>query len=282
MAFAVTARHTGTNGTSSGQTQATNSVTPTADSLILCGYGVQNNNHAVLPTLAAPTGGPTMTLIGKAGDTTAIQWADSTDFNQGSCFYYGAIGATPSAFAFTADPWSDASTGSISVLAVDVTGHNVASPIVRNATNSANVNPASDTASGTVTLGAAPAAGDLLVVFISTGADLAGAPASPTAGAGKTFTTAATITGQFEPIGIFYRVCDGTESATITCADLGQSIGAYVMVAAEIAPAGGGAADSGPNPAGSATALAGGAGSWVNPTDATGAANAAYAVWTAP
>jgi hypothetical protein len=41
-------------------------------------------------------------------------------------------------------------------------------------------------------------------------------------------------------------------------------------------------ADSGPNYAGAASDLGGGSGSWVNPTNAQGAADTTYAIWTAP
>ena len=42
------------------------------------------------------------------------------------------------------------------------------------------------------------------------------------------------------------------------------------------------AADSGPNYAGTASDMGGGSGSWTNPTNAQGAADTTYAVWTSP
>jgi hypothetical protein len=64
-------------------------------------------------------------------------------------------------------------------------------------------------------------------------------------------------------------------TATISIADW------YAAIVTVWAQAGG-ALDSGPNYAGAASDLGGGSGSWTNPTNAQGAADTTYAVWTSP
>lgn len=145
------------------------------------------------------------------------------------------------------DAYATTAAGYYSAACLDITGHGSSTP-VQVATGGAAVNPASSTATGTVTLGSAPTAGNLVVVAFFAGADVGGGFASPTAGAGKTFTT---VVNQNPPagysqLGVFYRVADGAESTTITCTDLGQSVGNYAALAVEIPATGAAPATSRP------------------------------------
>jgi hypothetical protein len=240
-AFTVTARHAVNTGSTSGQTATTNSATPTADSLLLAAYGVESNNHSTLPTLGAPTGGAlSFDLVTKDGDDAGLPWADATAYNSGSALYRAQVGSSPSAHTLAFDAYAAAQVGYYSGVAIDVTGHDTSNPVVQSKVNGVIVNPSSSSASGTVTLDATPSAGNLLVVAIYAAADGGGGFTSPTAGAGKAMTAHHNQNASFTQIGMWSRICDGTESATITCADLGNEVGTYIFHAVEIRPAGGG------------------------------------------
>lgn len=245
MAFTVTARQSGTNGATSANNLVTGSATPTANSLFLVAYGGEVDAFGTvnLPEMNAPTGGSlTYTLVDRDGDATTAGylWGTSNGFWTGGALYRAAIGGSPSAFTVTVDADATANVYH-SVVCLDITGHNAASPIVQNKHAGARVNPESDTASGSITLTSTPTAGNLIVLTISAGADGGGVPATPTAGAGKTFTALSNNqTGGSCTTTVWYRVADGAESTTITSTDLGTQVGNWVMVAAEIAATGGG------------------------------------------
>lgn len=242
MAFTVTARQSGTNDGTAATNLTTGSATPTASSLFVVAYGAQMDAFGTvnLPEMGDPTGGSlTYTLIERDGDTTgsAYLWADTNGFWVAGACYRATIGASPSAFAVTVDPDATANTFA-SAVCFDITGHNTSTPIVQQAATGANINPASSAAAGSVTLGAAPTAGNLIVVAFFCGVDAAGGVTSPTAGAGNTFTALSNNqSAAFCASSVFTRVADGDESATISTTDLGQSVGNYVAVAFEVAAA---------------------------------------------
>lgn len=242
MAFTVTARQSAANAGSATASLTTSSATPTANSLFVTAYGCQiDNGAAELPVLTVPTGDAlSFTLIDKHGDVTALEWGSGTGFCIGGRVDRAPVGGSPSAFTVTVDGASAPSNGYHSAVCLDITGHNTTTPIVQNARNGARINPESSTASGTVTLSATPTAGNLIVVAFMCGADAAGAVTSPTAGAGKTFTTATALSPAFCTTAVFYRVADGAESTTITTSDLGTTVGNYVAIAFEVAAAPGG------------------------------------------
>lgn len=239
MVFSVTARQSSPNaGTSTGNL-VTASATPTASSLYLVCVGAQMDAFGTetLPVFATPTGGSlTYTLVNSHGDVTpGFLWGSTNGFWTGGAVFRAPISGSPSAFAVTVDGAGGANTAYHSAVCLDVTGHNAASPIVQTARNGARINPESSSTAGSVTLGSAAASGNLIVVAFMCGTDTAGAVASPTAGVGKTFTTVTAQSPAFCTTGVFYRVADGTESTTITTADLGQLVGNYVAIAFEVA-----------------------------------------------
>jgi hypothetical protein len=244
MAFAVAARQSATNAETDAGNLVTASATPTADSLYLVAFGAQMNAFGTetLPVFATPTGGSlTYTLVDKHGDVTpGFLWGTSNGYWTGGAVYRAPIGGSPSAFAVTVDGAGGATTAYHSAVCLDITGHNVSSPIVQTARNGAGINPESSTASGTVTFASAPTSGNLIVVAFMQGVDAAGGVTSPTAGVGKTFTAVTAQTTRFCTAAVFYRVADGTESTTITTTDLGETVGNYVAIAFEVEAAGGG------------------------------------------
>lgn len=245
MAFTVTARQSGNAQQVSAQTLTTSSTTPTANSLLLLFFGAENDNHSTAAAFTvAPTGGGwTYTQHDKKGDATAYEWNGTTGFRQASALYSAEIGASPGAHTIVVDAYTSTNAGFYGAIACDVTGHNAGAPIVNTSNNGANIPTASDSAAGTVVLDQTPITGNLVVVWFYASADSGGSVASPTAGVGKTFTT---ITNQsttgFTTAGAFHRTWDGSESNTITCADLGTQVGAYTAIAVEIA------IDAGPPP----------------------------------
>lgn len=232
MAFTVTARHNAASPTTAATSRATDSVTPTADSLLLCVAGAEHDGVATAAELTLSGGSLTWTDIAEIDGEASPNWTDTNAFRTDAGLYRATVGASPSAFAITL---TTTVSSYIPIAACDITGHDTTTPIVQQASNSAAVNPQSSAASSTVTLSSAPTSGNLIVVGLVSGADSGGGFASPTAGVGKTFSTARNQTGGYTQAGLFYRVADGTESTTITCSDVGDDVGNWLMFAVEIA-----------------------------------------------
>lgn len=232
MAFTVTARHAA-SGTSS-QTIVSGSATPTASSLLIVGATAQSDGVSTAHSWGTPTGGGWTYVQLQAAAKVPWNVSDNT-FALSGALWRADVGGSPAAHTITVDPFSaTADTANWAIKSLDITGHNTSSPIVQSKINNAT-SATGDTVAGTVTLDATPTAGNLIVAYFGAGADTGGAPASPTAGAGKTFTSAGTSSTAFVTDGLFYRIADGAESATITCADVGQQVGNWVAAAVEVA-----------------------------------------------
>lgn len=214
-----------------GTSEATSSTTNTAAAMLLVPWMVAINSSGNNPVMSTPTGGSlTYNLIVKDGENDAWTYNASGTFAVGGAFHYAIVGSSPSAFAITVDGAGGADTGLHTVQAVDIIGYDPVNPIVQSGIAGANIAVLDDAASAAVTLGAAPKAGNLLVAQVI-GSGTTSQPATPTAGVGKTMTTF-----QTSAVGLVaaYRVCDGTESATVTCSDLGTQVGGYIIQAVEI------------------------------------------------
>lgn len=247
MAFTVTPRHTGNSGTSSAQTHTSNSTTPTADSLFFAVWGSENDASATAPSFQTPTGGGlTYTQVTVAGVSPSYPWNGDDSFRLGLAAYRAAVGSSPSAFAITVDSSSTTATFFYGEIGFDVTGHDPVTPIVNSAI-AGGTKATGNSETGTVAIGWTPAVGNLVIVCFTSGADGAGGFASPTAGAGKTFTTIINQNSASCQVGAFYRVWDGTESLTVTCSDLGDTVGNYGAIVFEVASGSGtpAAADAG-------------------------------------
>lgn len=244
--WTVTARHSGNNATTSSQTLTTNSVTPTANSLLLAAFGAQSENHFTQAAAQTPTGGSlTYTVIQTDGQgADLIPWGSATAYNLSGGLYRAPVGSSPSAFAITFDAWSTTNVGFYNGLSCDITGHDAANPVVQSASNG-TVEGEGNAETSTVTLGATPTAGNLIVVFATAGADSGGGFTSPTMGSGKTFTQLHNQSSSFTQGGMWYRIADGGEDTTVTISDLGQAVGHAILMAVEIAVATGGGPVSG-------------------------------------
>jgi hypothetical protein len=230
MAFTVTARHSANSVATAIAAQATDSVAPSADSLLLIFAGAQRDQHTTSETWSASGGSLTWT---QTAVTSAFPWDTSADFSISAALHRAVIGGSPSAFAITCDAWADASEGFYAIVGCDVTGHNAASPIVQSATNGAALT-GGDAHSGSVTLGTTPVVGNLVVVSFSSSADDDGGFATPTFG-GRAMTQLFNQATLWTQSSLWFLVVDGTETDdTITCADLGQQVGNYAAIAIEI------------------------------------------------
>lgn len=240
----VTARHSGTSGTSAVQTLATNSTTPSADSLLLVFAAAQPDNVDLAHSWQAPTGG---SLTYTAVDTSAqFNWETTLNFKIQAAMWRATVGATPSAHTVTVDAWSTTQAGTYSAVACDVTGYNTSSPVVQTKTGGGTVNPTSSSASGAVTFDSALTTGSMVVVGYGAGNDVAGAFGTPSLG-GRTMHPLHNLTGNYTHAGMWYLVIDGSESnATITCPDLGETVGNWAAVAVEVAAASTGGATATP------------------------------------
>src|SRR5690606_26892292 len=99
--------------------------------------------------------------------------------------------------------------------------------------------PYGDGHSGSVALPSAPTAGNLLLLHVGRSNDESAPASAPTMGSGKGFTQLFNQTEPYNSGGLWYRVADGTESPTVSVADLGQQVGAYTAFLLELSPADG-------------------------------------------
>lgn len=241
MAFTVTARHDLAPTTTSGTTRTSSSVTPSANSLLVVVSGGEENNISTATTLNAPSGGGlTYTERSKVDAAGAPNWEGSNTYQLLTGVWTAPVGGSPSAFTLTQ---TTSAAAYIFATACDITGHDAGAPVVRVFTpTSAAINPNSSAASRTITLSATPTTGNLVVLAIGAGADTGGGFAVPTAGAGKSFTAGSNQNGGYAQGSLWYRVWDGSESLTVTCSDLGDTVGNYAFLAFEVA-AGAGVAE---------------------------------------
>lgn len=237
MAFTVTARHAQGPTASSSQTGVTNSTTPTADSLLLVAWASQRDNHSTVESLQTPTGGG-WTYTQQAV-SAVFAWHTSPGFDIKAMLYSAPVGGSPGAHTVTVDSWSGTNVAFYSTLCADITGHDAGTPVVQTKTNGAQ-HAGGDAHSGSVTLDATPATGNLVVVTFFAGADNGGGLAAPTIG-GQSMTSVHAQSGASNQGCMFQRTVTGAESnAIITCTDLGQTVGNYAAVAVEIAADAGG------------------------------------------
>lgn len=251
MAFTVTARHSGTNGTTSSQTLTTDTVQPANNALLVLFGGKENDAHTQAQSWQAPNGG--LLTYTDIATTAEFNWDGDASFATSGKAWRADTGVILTGFTITIDAYSTTNVALYNALACDITGHDTTTPVVKSATNGASLTPAGDSHSGTVTFASAAASGNLVLVYFAAGNDVSATYASPTAGAGKTFTQLFNQAGPACHGGLWYRVYDGTESNTITCSDLGQSVGNYAAIAVEIAAASGGSTPVSGSDSGTAT-----------------------------
>jgi hypothetical protein len=202
----------------------------------------ENQNDTADPAYQSPVGGGlTYTLLDEVGVDTLIPWTDaSPGYRLSGAMWTAPVGATPSAFTITGDPYSGSTLGDQDACACDITGLASATP-VQHKTNGGH-SPFPAILPGSVTLDAAPTPGNVVIVAFAAGVQTPGSAAAvPTAGTGKTFTQLHNEDAGFAHASLWYRVWDGTESNTITTSALSATnIGNWVAVAAEFP------ADNGP------------------------------------
>ena len=233
MAFAVTARHQGAPTETSSQTDVTDSVTPTASSLLLTFWAAERNTHTTAEAVQTPTGGG-WTYTQRAV-STAQTWDGDNQFSILAALYSAPVSGSPGAHTVTVDSWSGTQTGFYATICCDITGHDTTTPFVQTKTNGGT--SSGDSVSGTVTLDSTPANGNLVIVAFFAGADGGGGFAAPTIG-GQAMTSVRNQNGSFNQGCVYYRVRTGAESNNvITCSDVGNSVGNWTAIAAEVAVA---------------------------------------------
>lgn len=238
MAFAVTNRHSKAASTSSsGSAFSTNSTTPTADSLLIYAAAAEADSATINVDvdLGTPSGG-SLSWTEQGEEDTYRNWDFADGYTTHAAISTAQVGGSPSAFAISCTPSATSFTAAV---AIDITGHDTTTPVVQVKVTGATVG-GGNSESGTVVLDSTPTTGNLVVVAFAAGADSGGGFATPTIG-GQAFTARTAANGAYCQIALFTRVIDGTESnKTITCSDLGQSVGNYCAMALEIAVASGG------------------------------------------
>jgi hypothetical protein len=123
-----------------------------------------------------------------------------------------------------------------------------------------------------------------IVIDWATAAATAASPTATSHNASTPGPTASPVAVQQSPNYTYYvaELDDQTSAGAVSYGITGSGTGPFTIIAIETKASAGGAADSGPNYAGTAADMGGGSGSWTNPTNAQGAADTTYAVWTSP
>lgn len=231
MAIAITQRASSTNGTTSGGSLTSSSFTPTANSrLFVFAIASRDGHTATRAWSITDTSGRTWT---KLAESTLTNWETFADYGGNVVCWYTDVGASPAAMTVTVDP---SATGNdwMSLVAFDVTGHDTSTPFPQAAVaNGAAVNPVSNTASGTLTLGSAPNSANTVLALFGSADGINGftVPSGYTA-----------LTNQaqgYTQAGVFHRT--GSTVTTAVCSDLGDNVGLWAGIIFElkVAAAGG-------------------------------------------
>lgn len=228
MAFVVTQRSSVNSGQTGSSNYSTGAFTPSANSRLFVFAVAERNGHE---TARSWTISDTLTSSWtKLDESTLANWDTNTAYATNVVAWYTDIGGSPASMTVTVD----ASAGSefYGVIAFDVTGYNTGSPFPQSSVdNGAAVSPSSDTASGTLTLGAAPTNGNLVVAMFGAGADSGGGFATPTG-----YSILTNQNNSWTQAAVFYRT--DTTTAAATCSDLGQSVGNWGGIIFEMKLAG--------------------------------------------
>ena len=133
MAFTVTARDLEGSSTTAIATETLGPFTPSNSSLlVVAAYAEIDDFDASVAFPATPvSGGPTFTTQESYSGTSAPTWAPSANYRLNSGLFRAAI-ATGSSTTLTVDLLQSGN-AFYAALAVDITGHDVASPIVQSA-----------------------------------------------------------------------------------------------------------------------------------------------------
>lgn len=256
MAFAVTARSNTNNGTTAAQTHTGGTFTPSANSLLVAAGTAEmdsTNGNATLP--ASPLSGGSLSYTERQSyeSTDAPGFAYNptgvADYRLNGGLFTAPVGGSPSSMSLVFDAGSGTETFFYSLVAVDVTGHNVSSPVVQSVKNKVgpNLNQTTGVFDDTtlplnVTLvddASNFVVGNLVIVAFGAGDDVGATVVAPTLG-NEAMTQVYNGGNAYCHTGLWYRVLDGAEDdAVIRCTDLGSTnVGNGIGFAIEIAAAG--------------------------------------------
>ncbi|MEE9125402.1 MAG: hypothetical protein V3U14_13065, partial [candidate division NC10 bacterium] len=240
MAFTTTARQAGNNAKTSVTTLTTAAATNTADSLLLAFASSTQDDFGAdrAPAISTPTGGGlTWTEVVKAGETEGWSLNGlSPDTDQAIACHRAVVGGSPSSFAITHDHATAGNSAFMGAATVDITGHDPTTPIIQAKANG-GTSGGGDSESGTVEFTSALTVGSRVIVYWGPAADVNSTPADPTIG-GQTMTSVMTSDVGYHTYRISYRDITGDETdKIITCADLGEDVLAFTVIAVEVAAA---------------------------------------------
>lgn len=215
------------SGASAAASYTSASFLPTAHSLLVCFVHNENQTNSTAPS---------WTITDSAG----LTWTSRAESTHPGGTYAGTgkiwtapVGATPVAMTITVDV-NIATTDYYAVRVVDVTGHDVDSPVVqaKAAVSGVNSGTPSDTKAVTLVLDSTPDASNLVLGFYGT-IDNTGNPTLPSG--------YAAVTENQNPARAYAFYDDASASATLSTSDMGT--GVYWGTAAGIELAASGAAD---------------------------------------
>jgi hypothetical protein len=229
MSWGITSHASVNSGTSSAGNRATGSFTPTDNSRLFIFAAAERDGHLNARNWTiSDTLSKTWT---KLDESTLYQWGgggggSAEAFHLNSVCWYTDI-VTGASMNVTVD----ASTGNefYGVIAFSITGYDTGSPFPQaSVDNGAEINPASNSASGVLTLGSSPTSGNMVVAMFGVGGDVAAASATPSG-----YTALTSQSNNYCHAGVFYHT--STTTAAITSSDLGQSVGNWGGIAFEMA-----------------------------------------------
>jgi hypothetical protein len=224
------------SGTGDLNSHNTASFTPAANSRLYAACLIMRANHASTPTWAAPGGGLTWT---PHAESSFYSFEGDANYALQVKTWHADIGGAPSSISLTFDP---ATSGGAEYAAWVVWSQtndefDTGSPYPQAAvTNGADVNPSSGSASGTLTLGSAPASASKCFAVFAVGDNTGGGPSTPS---GWTLVNTL-MTDAYVNVNLYSRT--GSTATDAQSTDLGSDVGAWAGVIFEVAEPGGGPA----------------------------------------
>jgi hypothetical protein len=228
MTVAVHARSS--TGTGSVQSHTLASFTPAADSTLYFFEAAMRGNHEESFAWADP-GGTGLTWTPRATSSFYL-FEDQAPYAIQCRLSSAPVGGSPASQSLTSGPGSASGAEFIAAMAFTQTDDevNTGAPYPQAFVASGGaVNPTSDTAGGTLTLGSAPAAANKCFAVFAVGENLPGGPSTPTGWTleGTLFTT------EYVTVNLYSRT--GSTSTDAAVSDLGQEVGNWCGVIWEVA-----------------------------------------------
>lgn len=230
----VTVHAAASSGTNDLNSHTTASFTPAANSRLYAACSIMRGGHSTAPSWSDPGGGLTWTPL---DETSLYNFETDANYAVQTKLWYADIGGSPSSTSLTFAPGTSGGAEYASWVVWSQTNDefDTGSPYPQASVDGgAAVNPSSDSAGGTLTLGSAPSSSSKCFAVFGVGCNVAGGPSTPS---GWTLVNTL-VSAEYININLYSRTGSTSTDAAVT--DLGQDVGNWAGIIFEVAAAGGG------------------------------------------